>query len=190
MTSEHTPSPVKRLERQSLARLEGFAELNADEIRKLPPAALEGLDRFGIISVIDTNVHDDFKTQVLTRIDPDGVQQVLASVLFDKGQKISGAILQLTEGELIGRTTFTNHAFGDRTVLYVGSTNTWAKQREGLGEERLRIINEYTKMKFGMPLCSSADPSDSATALWESLLRRGLAEKRSLEDGTMIYSML
>lgn len=185
--SEKIPTPGKKREQREHVTLEGFRSISQEEAQHLTADVVIELDRVGVLDMY--RINEEHESDVMVRKDPDGIDIVLGAVRNIKDEHISGVLVQSEGEQVVGRTTFTSDGNNEQSLVYVGNTNTWLHKKEGMGEQRLRLINEYTKEKFGKPL-SSISRTESAQVLWDSLLERGLAERTSHGDKRVIYSLL
>jgi hypothetical protein len=184
---EKIQKPEKRKDRLERATLEGFSPITQSNADQVPGAAMDQLVSIGVLEGYSQEDDTD-KTEVMMRSDTDGITLVLGTVIDKQSGEFTGVLVQTEEDEAIGRTSFARTGLGSGFAAYVTSTNTWKHKREGLGEERMRLINAYTKEKFGLPL-SSISRSDSAQGLWDKLLAEGLADRKRVGD-SVVYTML
>lgn len=189
--SESTPKidkRPKRLERLERATLDGFSPLSDAQIAGLGIDVRNELIEIGVIEVFPVE-NKEFHTEVLGRSDADGIELCIATLWNEHDGTIAGVLTQAENDTMIGRTTFTDGLIDGKRIAHVGRADTYLHAREGFGEERLRIIHEYTKKKFSLPL-SSINREPPAQALWDSLLARGLATREDDGSGMVIYTMV
>jgi hypothetical protein len=85
------------------------------------------------------------------------------------------------DGSLIGHANY-KHMFtrdtdeGHARGLTIQGQTERGFGRRGLGERRLILLDTFSQDTWGIPICSSRNPSKSAMATWEKLRRRGLVD--------------
>ncbi len=165
-----------------------------EEVDNLPAALKKELKLLGITADKPTEATGEKTSEFLKRTHTDGIDVVVTSVRYSGSGDFEGAVIQIENSKVVGETRFGSTTIGGETISQVLNTDTYDHAREGLGEERLRIVNEYSKAKFGMSITSmgvtGVTRSHNAEGLWRKLMAAGLAEERTLKSGTKIYSML
>jgi hypothetical protein len=167
--------------------------MHPEEVGELIPEARAEMVDMGVLPgpVYDYKKEKEHVTEFLSRTDPDDLQLVLGSIFYKEDGAFSGAIVQVSNKRLVGCTQFMQVLDEGEIVAMIGRTDTWGEKREGLGEQRLRVINEYTKSRYATRLISLFRRSDEAEGLWKTLVGRGIAKvKRTTQNGVAVYSML
>lgn len=98
---------------------------------------------------------------------------------LDQGEEIDA--IDFGYEQILGETAI-DHYFklttDEKDRPSVCNTGTaMAYQRQGLGSRRLRILNQVTQKRYGLPLFSDTCRTISADKTWDRLVREGLAVK-------------
>ncbi len=111
-----------------------------------------------------------------------GLHTYIASLVQgDRGnQNRSVRVVDVFRDHVVGRTDF-EHSVAPNEPSDPGNSSIqmWPTMegfdKRGLGERRLLILDQFAQSRWDAPVSSSLAPSESAKAVWEKMVARGLA---------------
>lgn len=168
-----------------LSKVEFAALQLPDEIQRRITRSMTGRSAYA-------DGHPDTTIDILSA-NQDGIKSILSCITYDQQPSCDGTMVDIQNNREIGWTSYMGYSGADygkdtyHVVCIAGTFTSEDSRGLGFAERRLRTINEYLSKRFGVPLCSSLEPSQSAERLWKGLADRGLVELRTFPGGKGRY---